>query len=167
MTGIIIEHTQIEYANPPEDIASAGVTGERVSLARFSRGGMQISQGAWAATGGGAAITLQQHDALSGGNSKSLGIKRYYQKVGIGSSQQEWAEVAVVNDTFDLPDVANTMTYIEVEAAELDTTGGFYVFSLDIGDPGIGASLVHILALLSGGRYGGDPGTQVRSAKVT
>jgi hypothetical protein len=64
-----------------------------------------------------------------------------------------FVETAVVANTFNLPAVANTITVLEVDAEDLDVTGGFDCLAVLVASPGANADLLSITFILSGARY--------------
>jgi hypothetical protein len=62
-----------------------------------------------------------------------------WQKVGLSGTT--FAKTAVTSDTFNLPNVANTMTVIEIDAATLDASTTSTASRVDIASPGANADL--------------------------
>jgi hypothetical protein len=62
-------------------------------------------------------------------------------------------KTAVTNNTFNLPNTANTITIIEVDGDDLDVDAGYDCFSVSIASPGANADLLSVLYILSGARY--------------
>ncbi len=158
----IVEVTGLELSVAPVDSNAAGQTGDRYNLRDFRRIGWLILQGVWAA--GPAAVTVLQHDAVTAGNSKALSFTKAWTKVGLVDAA--WTELLVVSDTFDLPAVADTMTFVEIDAATLDTDNDFVFVSLDVASPGAGAALISIGAVLKDPRYAGEPAVHLPNPKV-
>ena len=162
MTTKIVESMGIESSSVPIDTGGVAQTGQRLNLKYYGKISFIITQGAWAA--GTAAVTLQQHDAVSAGNSKALPFQKYWQKSA--TSPGVFTENPVTNNTFDLPGSANTLTVVEVDAEDLDNDNDFTYVSLNTGSPGAGASLISIDTVLGGSRYMGSPDIHVPDAKV-
>lgn len=162
MTTKFVESHCIEQSAVPVDTTGAAVTGDRFNLAKYGKITWIINQGAWA--GGTPAVTLQQHDAASSGNSKAISFTEYWSKVGLTGTV--FAKTAVSNDTFNLTATANTITVIEVDTEKLDTANGYVYASLNIATPGANADLIQVTAILSDPRYQGDPAVELANPKV-
>ena len=162
MTTKIVESMGIESSSVPVDTGGVAQTGQRLNLRYYGKISFVIVQGAWAA--GTAAVTLQQHDAQTAGNSKTLPFTKYWQKPAITPGM--FTENPVTGNTFDLPGSANIVTVVEVDAEDLDNDNEFMYVSLNTGSPGAGASLLSIEAVLGGARYMGSPDIHVPDAKV-
>lgn len=133
----------------PKDITGAGQSGQWVSLRRFARAEIVITQGAWA--GGTPAVNLLQGIGIAGVNAKVLPFTSRFQRgwdVGTG-----YVESAVVNNTFNLPNTPNQVHLIDVEAASLDVDNGFDSLRLSIANPGAFADILAAYYVLGGARY--------------
>lgn len=147
----IIESLGFEVALLPKDITGAAQVGDYVSLKNYQGCLVLLTQGAWAA--GTSAVTLEQATAVAGTATKALSFAKRWTKVGVTGTT--WVETAVVADTFDLPNVANTMNAIYVPAASLDVDGAFDCITVKLGTPGANADLVSAVYILDGARYAG------------
>lgn len=158
--GRFVETNAIEVSAVPIDTSGAAVTGDRYNLKHYGKIVWIISQGAWA--GGTPAVTLQQHDAASSGNSTALGFTKRWTKVALTGTV--FTETAVSSNTFNLPAVANTINVIEVNAEDL--TDGYNYASLNIATPGSNADLISVVAILGDPSYAGAPGSHLPDPKV-
>lgn len=153
MTTKLVESLGIAVSTPPLDTTGAAVTGDRFNLKFYGKISFILIQGSWA--GGTPAVTLQQHDAVTAGNSKALGFTKYWTDVALTGGTK--AEVAVVSDTYNLTTTNNTFNVIEVDAEKLDTDNDFVYASLNVASPGANADLICVVAILGDPRYSGDP----------
>lgn len=144
-----VENFAIATAAAPVDTTGAAVVGDWVCLKGYESVTIIITQGAWA--GGTPAVTLDQATAVAGTGSKTLGMTKYWSKVGLAAA--DFAETAVVSDTFNLTATADTITVIQVHASELDVDGGFDCVQLDIASPGANADLISATYIFTGARY--------------
>lgn len=160
MTMNPIELMQTEVAIVPKDITGAAQSGDYVSLKNYTGVVIVIQQGAWA--GGTPAVTLHQAQDVAGTGEKVLSFTNRWTKVGLVTSGT-FVKTAVVNDTFNLPAVANTMNKIFIESAELDTDNGFDCLRVGIASPGVNADLLEAHYDLYGARY---PQAVMPDAKV-
>lgn len=146
----LVELMGIETAVAPKDIISAAQTGDWVSLKHYSHCTIILIQGAW--TSGTPAVTLLQAPDVTGGGSKALEFTRRWSKVGLSIGSQ-FIMTAVAANTFNLPNVANTINVLEVNGDDLDVDGGFDCLSVSVASPGAVADLLTVLYILSGARY--------------
>lgn len=122
----------------PVNLASATAAGVRFNMRDFGRCAVVFHKGA-----GNAAedptITLLQHDAASGGNSKALNFTRVDKKVGTLTSVGTFTKVtqAAANTYVDSAsgDVGMILV-IDISVNDLDIDGGFAWISASIGDVG-------------------------------
>lgn len=134
----------------PKDINGVAQPSQWISLKYYPRVCIIITQGAWA--GGTPAVTLLQATNVAGDNPKALPFsKRWQQAWNTGSTG--FVESAVVNDTFQLPNTANQVHLLEIEAASLDVDNGYDCLSINIASPGANADLLSVLYLCSDARY--------------
>lgn len=155
MAGKLVETLGIEVSGVPIDTNGAAHTGDRYNLKHYGKIGFLIVQGAWA--GGTPAVTLQQHDAATAGNSKALSFRKRWTKVALTGAN--WTEQAVASDTFNLAATPASMTFVEVDAEELDTDNNYGYVSVNVASPGANADLLCVVALLDGARYMGAANT--------
>lgn len=155
----LVELMGMEVIQVPLDTTGAAISSDWLSLKNYAHATFIIAQGAWA--GGTPAVTLAQATAVAGTSEKALAFLKRWTKVAVTGTV--WVETAVTSNTFNLPATANTINVIEVEAAELDTDGGFDCIQLEIATPGSNADLLCAIAILSGARY---PQAITQDAKV-
>jgi hypothetical protein len=146
----LVELMGLETGVAPKDITGAAQTGDYVSLKNYSHCTVVIIQGAWAA--GTPAVTLLQATDVAASGEKALGFTSRWSKVGLGTTTQ-FAHTDVASNTFNLPNTANTITVLEVDANTLDTNNGFDCMRVGIASPGANADLLSVLYILSGARY--------------
>lgn len=149
MGAKFIEQANIEVGAVPINTTGAAVTGDYVSLKGYGRLGIVIAQGAWA--GGTPAVTIKQASAVAGTGEKAVSFAKKWSKVALTGTT--FAEAAVSSDTFNLPNTANTVTYLEVNAEDLDADNGFDCVRVDIASPGANADLIAVVYLLLDPRY--------------
>lgn len=137
--GLNVEDLGLEQVIAPVDINGAGATSFWVSLSRHGLATFLIQKGAWA--GGTPAVTLQQATDVAGTGAKALAFDTYYLK-GATQAASEFAEVAVVSNTFNLADQANEYVAIEVRGTTLDNNNEFSAVQVVIGTPGANADLL-------------------------
>jgi hypothetical protein len=141
MNKHLAEQIGLKQAFLPQDIISAGVTGERISMEAHKVAiVIECNGGA-----GNIVASLQQHDAASAGNSKVLNIfNHYYIKKDAETSFTKTevdAEVGVANVDAGVAGVKGILV-LEVLDTDLDINGGFSHISVNIADPGASAKIV-------------------------
>lgn len=156
----LVELMGIETAVAPKDITGAAQTGDWISLKNFSHCTIIVIQGAW--TSGTPAVTLLQAPDVTGAGNKPLEFTHRWSKVGLSTGSQ-FARSAVAANTFNLPNIANTINVLEVNGDDLDVDGGFDCLSVAVASPGAVADLLAVLYLLSGARY---PQAAMPDAKI-
>jgi hypothetical protein len=149
MSHLLVENGQIEVGAVPIDTTGAACAGDYVSMKDFSHLTITIMQGAWAA--GTSAVTLAQATTVAAGGTKALGFTKRWTKVALTGTT--YTETAVASNTFNLPNVANTINVLEIDAADLDVDGGFDCVMVNCATPGANADLIAIHYLLTGARY--------------
>lgn len=145
----LVESLGIEVGSVPIDTTGAAVTGDYVSMRDYKHLTIVILQGAWA--GGTPAVTLKQATDVAGTSEKALSFSWQWKKVGLTATG--FTKTAVSSDTFNLDNVANTITVLEIDAESLDTSNGFDCVRLAIASPGANADLIASAYILSGPRY--------------
>lgn len=155
----LVELMGLEVVQVPIDTTGAAVSSDWLSLKNYAHATIVIMQGAWA--GGTPAVTLAQGKDIAGLDEKALAFTKRWDKVAVTGTT--FVEQAVTSNTFNLPATANTINVIDVEAAELDTDGGFDCIQAEVASPGSNADLLCILVILSGARY---PQKVMSDAKV-
>jgi hypothetical protein len=134
----------------PADANGMALPGQWLCLKYYGHLTIVITQGGWA--GGTPAVTLVQAKNVAGLDAKPLAFaKRYQQAWNTGATG--YVETAVVDNTFNLPNTANQMHLIEVDAASLDVDNGFDCVRVEIASPGAFADQVTATYLLSDARY--------------
>jgi hypothetical protein len=146
----LVERMGFETAIVPKDITGAAQVGDYISLKDYTHVSIRIQQGAWA--GGTPAVTLFQATDVAASGEKALGLTKRWTKVGVTGTT--FVETAVAADTFNLPAVANTITILEIDAADLDGDNAFDCLTIKVASPGANADLLSADYLLSGARYG-------------
>ena len=146
----LVEYFGFETAVAPKDITGAAQVGDWISLKYYSHVTIILIQGAWAA--GTPAVTLSQALDVSGGTPKALSFTERWTKVGLSTGSQ-FTKLAVTSDTFNLPNVANTITIVEVDGDDLDVDNGYDCVAVNVASPGANADLLTVLYVLSGARY--------------
>lgn len=155
----LIEKNQIEVAVLPKDITGAAQVGTYISLKGYEHATILLVQGAWA--GGTPAVTLHQATAVAGTAEKALSFAKKFDK--ISDAATTFAEAAVVSDTFNLPATTKTVTVLEIDAADLDVSGGFDCMCVKVASPGVNADLLTVVYVLSGAR---NPQAAILNAKA-
>ena len=162
MTTKMVESLGIEMVAVPVDAAAGAQASDWVNCKFYGCVAFVILQGAWAA--GTPAMTLNQATSSAGAGSKPVAFTRRWSKVALGSAV--FTETAVVNNTFNLAAAANSVTVVEVNAEDLDTTNGFTYVQVAAGAGSAGVNLLAVLAILGGARYMGAPGIHLPAATV-
>jgi hypothetical protein len=162
MTTKLVESVGIEVIAVPVDAAAGAQASDWLNMKYYSAAAIVIMQGAWGA--GTPAITLNQATSSAGAGSKPLAFTKRWSKTALGTAV--FAETAVVNNTFNLPAVANSVTIVEVNAEDLDVTNGFTYIQAAAAAAGAGANLLAVLAILTGARYMGQPSIHLPAATV-
>lgn len=147
----LVELLGFETAVAPKDITGAAQTGDWISFKNYAHCTVVIIQGTW--TSGTPAVTLSQALDVAGTSPKALEFDARWSKVGLGTGTQ-FAKTAVTNNTFNLPNTANTITLVEVDGDDLDVDAGYDTLSVAVASPGAVADLLCVLYVLSGARYG-------------
>jgi len=145
----LVENAAIEAAAVPVDTTGAAVAGDWVNMKDYNHLTIIIQQGAWAA--GTSAVTLNQATVVAGTDTKALGFDWMWTKVALTGTT--FTKTAVTSNTFNLPNTANTMSVIEVDAATLDADGGFCCVQLACVSPGANADLISATYILTEPRY--------------
>ncbi len=145
----LVELMGFEVGILPKDTTGAAQVGDYISLKNYQHVTIVILQGAWAA--GTSAVTLVQATDVAASGEKALAFTKRWTKVGVTGTT--FVETAVTANTFDLPNVANTINVLEIDADMLDVTNGFDCLALKTASPGANADLVTALYILHGARY--------------
>lgn len=162
MTTKLVESVGLEVIAVPVDAAAGAQASDWLNLKFFGSVAIVIMQGAWGV--GTPAVTLNQATSSAGAGSKPLAFTKRWSKTALGTTV--FAETPVVNNTFNLPAAANTVTVVEVNAEDLDVTNGFTYVQAAAAAAGAGANLLAVLAILTGARYMGAPALHLPAATV-
>ena len=154
MQGRLTEQSRNAGMIVPQDVNGTATTTAWVNTQDYVRIQFVILQGAWA--GGTPAVTLLQAPVSSGAGSKALAFDTYYQST---LTSDVPTVTAVISNTFNLPNQANTVTMIEVHTQDLDTTNGFKFVQLAIASPGSHSDLLAATAILYEPGWAGLPTT--------
>lgn len=130
----MIDEMKIVPMGGPVLLNTAGITGTRVSMKNYSRLGILLQVTPASGTDA-AAVTLKQSKTVADSPSteKALSFTKVYKCV----SGDTWAEVAVVNDTFNTSAAAVAESFfIEVDENDLDVNNGFDCVRINVTDPG-------------------------------
>jgi hypothetical protein len=136
--------------NPVADLAAGANTGKRVHMRNYETLGVLFFKNAASAGTDTITLTLQEHNANTGGTSQNLAAITdwYYKSTAAALAGTEgWTEVTqAAAATLALPDsgpikAANqAMVYFEVGAPSL--SAGFQWLSVNIADPGSGGTIL-------------------------
>lgn len=128
------ESKGLKQAILPVDLDTAQ-NGARISLKDGDRLAIVLQLGASLAST--IVVSLQQHNAATGGTSKALEIDNpYYHKAGVNTSFTKVEPVALAS-SFTLTPVfatASGVVVFEVLAEDLDVNGGFSHVSVNVAD---------------------------------
>ncbi len=141
---ITVETLGMETGVPPVDITGTGANSFWMSMSRHDHMTILISKAAWA--GGTPAVNLRQASDVAGTNAKALSFTEYWIK-DAQQAASEWANVAVVSDTFDLSATADELIAIEIDGSDLDIndlTNKFTAVQVQIASPGVNADLLAV-----------------------
>lgn len=129
----------------PQDINGVGLTGDRIEMGKGHKIAIEIlcNNGA-----GEIDLSLQQHDAASGGNSKVLNIKNHYYIKKDAETSFTKTEVDLVANPTGIANAVSGVAgvkgviVVEVLDTDLDINNGFNHISLNIASPGANAKIV-------------------------
>lgn len=155
LNSLLAEQVQIAPAFIPVDLATAGATGDWVSLKNFATCALVIIK----ATGSGSedpVLTFQQAVDVSGTSAKNLAaVTRFHKKTG--------ADVFAIGTFTEVSQTAaNTVTVeggeqsvivVEFKSEDLDVGNGFDCLRVTIADPGATANIAAGLYILRGARF--------------
>ncbi len=142
----LIERVKPVLAMVPNNYTGAAGTNLYVALKYYNHATILIQTGAWA--GGTAAVTINQATTVSGGSAKALAFTQYWTTTSLADDTLTLNTAS--SNTFNLS-AANTLYVIELDAATLDISGGFYCFSVVIASPGANNDYYAVSYLLSSG----------------
>lgn len=136
--------------NPVADIAAGANTGKRVHMRNYDTLGVLFFKNAASAGTDTVIITLQEHNANTGGTSQNLAAITdwYYKSTAAALAGTEaWTEVTqAAAATLSMADAGpikaanQAMVYFDVEAGAL--SAGFEWLSVNIADPGSGGTIL-------------------------
>lgn len=135
--NFLAEGAAIKEVVSPADLNTTGATGARVDMSKSARVAFIVHLAD--ATAAAVDLTLRQHDAASGGNSKDLEVDNaYFHKVGAATSftKVEPSSKAAALDLAAILAADPGIVVLEVLASQLDVNNGFSHASVDVGDPG-------------------------------
>jgi len=137
MEKFLLEEKSLKQAFLPVDLNTAAVVGGRISLKDAHRVSIVLCMGD--STGATVEVTLKQHDAASGGNSKNLEVaNKYYKKAGAATSfskVEPEVAAAVYNLSSDFAAQEGIVVF-EVLPEDLDVSNDFSHLSVNIADSG-------------------------------
>lgn len=104
----------------------------------------------------GSAITLLQATAVAGTSEKALAFSKYYVKTDTGAADAPWVETTAASNTFttDATNSKNSMYFIPIDPASLDSANGFDC--VRAGTANATAATITVLYLVEV-KYAGDP----------
>lgn len=129
----LAEGKGLKQAVSPKDLNGAATTGARISLQKGDRLAIAIAVAASAASQ--VRVTLRQHDAATGGNSKDLVVENpYFHKVGAATvfTKVEPVAPAALYNLDSLLATAAGVVVFEVLAEDLDVNANFNHVSVDL-----------------------------------
>lgn len=136
--------------NPVADIAAGANTGKRVHMRNYDTLGILLTKNAASAGTDTVTITLQEHNANTGGTSQNLAVITdwYYKSTAAALAGTEaWTQVTqaaaatlALADTGPVPAANQALVYFDVEAGSL--SAGFEWLSVNIADPGAGGTIL-------------------------
>lgn len=136
--------------NPVADLAAGANTGKRVHMRNYDTLGILLTKNAASAGTDTVTITLQEHNANTGGTSQNLAAITdwYYKSTAAALAGTEvWTEVTqaaaatlALANTGPVPAANQALVYFDVEAGAL--SAGFEWLSVNIADPGAGGTIL-------------------------
>lgn len=135
--------------NPVADLAAGANTGKRIHMRNYETLGVLFTKNAASAGTDTVTLTLQEHNANTGGTSQNLAAITdwYYKSTAAALAGTEaWTEVtqaaaatlALTNAV--LPAANQALVFFEIEAPAL--SAGFEWLSVNIADPGAGGTIL-------------------------
>jgi hypothetical protein len=134
--------------NPVADLAAGANTGKRIHMRNYDELGVLLFKNAASAGSDDVVITLQEHNANTGGTSQNLAaITSWYRKSAVSplAGTEQWAEtVQAAGATLTLAGATyathQQLVFFQVNAASL--SAGFEWLSVNIADPGSGGTIL-------------------------
>jgi len=136
--------------NPVADLAAGANTGKRVHMRNYQSFGCLFFKNAASAGTDTVTLTLQEHNANTGGTSQNLAAITdwYYKSTAAALAGTEaWTEVTqaaaatlALANTGAVPAANQAMVFFEIDANSL--SAGFEWLSVNIADPGSGGTIL-------------------------
>lgn len=136
--------------NPVADLAAGANTGKRVHMRNYQSFGVLFFKNAASAGTDTVTLTLQEHNANTGGTSQNLAAITdwYYKSTAAALAGTEaWTEVTqaaaatlALANTGPVPAANQAMVAFEIDANSL--SAGFEWLSVNIADPGAGGTIL-------------------------
>jgi len=121
MDCLFSESNAVKVGVLPADINAAAKTGARISMSKLDKLAIVVIHDAGADT---VDITVQQHNAASGGTSKALAISNpYFTKVTAETAFTKH-EVSTATETYATVTTVAGVLVLEINAEDLDRTYG-------------------------------------------
>lgn len=139
------------------DLVSGAMAGDRVNMALFEQCTIMV-QKSDGTSGQDPVITVQQHDAASGGNSKALNFDEYYVASHASDLTANLDAFTKSDNSADeqitLDGETEYLVLIPIRAEMLDVDNGYQFVNVGISDPGAtGSSYAAAFYLLGNPRY--------------
>ena len=152
MNPNMLLHEQVKMVTGLAGILPSSSTPDYVSLKHFAKATIIIMVDN-ATTVTGSAITVKQDDSVAGSSEKALAFTKMYQNIDTGASDL-LVETAVTSNTFttDTTNAKNLIYIIEIDASDLDVSGGFDCIRAGTGDAT--AAIVSVMYCLWPNRFG-------------
>jgi hypothetical protein len=155
----LCENGQIVIGGVPIDLASAGITGDYVSLKLYKHVAIVFQKGA-GASGEDPTITLYQATTVAGGSAKVLTFTDIYVKQGASMAAigtfTKTTQTAASTYTSATAGEEEAVWVVEIDADELDVDGGFDCIRADISDVGSTSQIGNLLYVLTEPRYAAE-----------
>lgn len=134
--------------NPVADLAAGANTGKRIHLRNYDTCGILFFKNAASAGSDDVVLTLQEHNANTGGTSQNLAAITDWYRKSVASpllGSETWTETSqAAGATLTLAGASfathQQIVYFDVEAASL--SAGFEWISVNIADPGSGGTIL-------------------------
>jgi hypothetical protein len=155
----LCQNAQIVVAFDPVNLATAGGTGDYVSLKGYKHVTVLFVKGD-GASGEDPTITLYQATTVAGGSAKALTFTTIYVKQGadmaaIGTFTKT-TQTAASTYTSATAGEQKAVWAIEIDADQLDVDNGFDCIRADISDVGDTSQIGTVLYILTEPRYAGE-----------
>ena len=154
--GLFVEQAQIVPFFMPVNLATAAVTGDVVSMKNYKKCVIVFLSGIGAASQD-PTLTVLQASSVAASNSKALNFTRIDVKQATALTSVGTFTAATQSATNTYTEATSgelqKMWVVEVDAADLDTAGGFDCVQVTVADPGTKSQLATCFAILYGSRY--------------